>query len=170
MMASHMAAPRTGHLRTVLHIFAYLNGHDRSQLVFDGKEFKHKLAQVVDWTGYYPGVKEAIPPNTPKPLGKPVQMTCYVDSDHTGDLVTRRSRSGVLLFLNRAPIMWQSKKQSSIETSMFGSEFMALNAAVEMIKGLHYKVQMMGIPLDEATHVLVDNMSVMYNTTQPEST
>ena len=100
-----MAAPRTGHLCTVLHIFAYLNGYNRLQLIFDGKEFEHKLAQVVDWTGYYPGVKEAIPPNTPKPLGKLMQMTCYVDSDHARDLVTRRSRSRVLLFQNRAPIM-----------------------------------------------------------------
>ena len=66
--------------------------------------------------------------------------------------------------------MWQSKKQASIETSTFGSEFMALKAAVEMIKGLRYKVRMMGIPLEEATHVLVDNMSVVYNTTRPEST
>ena len=99
-----------------------------------------------------------------------MQMTCYVDSDHAGDLVTRRSRSGVLLSLNRSPIMWQSKKQASIETSTFGSEFMALKAAVEMIKGLRYKVRMMGIPLEEATHVLVDNMSVVYNTTRPEST
>ena len=169
MMASHMAAPRTGHLHAVLHIFAYLNGHDRSWLIFDGKEFKHQQAQVTDWTGYYPGVKEAIPPNAPKPLGKPMQMTCYVDSDLTRDLVTRRSRSRVLLFLNRAPIMWQSKKQASIETSTFCFEFMVLKAVVEMIRGLCYKVRMMGILLDKATHVLVDNMSVMYNTTRPES-
>ena len=66
--------------------------------------------------------------------------------------------------------MWQSKKQASIETSTFGSKFMALKAAVEMIKGLRYKVRMMGIPLEEATHVLVDNMSVVHNTSRPEST
>ena len=170
LMASYMAAPRTGHLRAVLHIFAYLNGHDRSRLVFDAREFNHEPAQIADWTGYYPDAKEAIPPNTPTPLSKPMQMTCYIDSDHAGDLVMRRSMSGVLLYLNRSPIMWQSKKQASIETSTFGSEFMALKAAVEMIKGLRYKVRMMGIPLEEVTHVLVDNMSVVYNTTRPEST
>ena len=76
-----MAALRTGHLHAVLHIFAYLNGHGRLWLVFDGKEFEHKPAQVANWRGYYPGVKEAIPPNAPKLLGKPMQMTCYVDSD-----------------------------------------------------------------------------------------
>ena len=134
------------------------------------KEFDHKAAGVADWSGYYPNVKEAIPPNAPKPLGKAMQMTSYVDTDHMGDIMTCCSRTGILLFLNRSPIMWQSKKQASIETSTFGSEFMALKAAMEMTKGLRYKVRMMGIPLEEATHVLVDNMSVIHNTSRLEST
>ena len=54
--------------------------------------------------------------------------------------------------------------------STFGSKFMALKATMEMIKGLRYKVRMMGIPLEEATHVLADNMSVVHNTSRPEST
>ena len=99
-----------------------------------------------------------------------MQMTSYVDVDHAGDIVMHHSRTGILLFLNRSPIMWQSKKQASIETSTFGSEFMALKAAMEMIRGLRYKVRMMGIPLEEATHVLVNNMLVVHNTSSLEST
>ena len=126
---------------------------------------------VADWSGYYPHVKEAIPPNAPKPLGRAMQMTAYADTDHAGDITMRRSRTGILLFLNRSPpIMWQSKKQASIEMSTFRSKFMVLKAAVEMIKGLRYKVRMMGIPLEGATHVLVDNMSVVHNTSRLEST
>jgi hypothetical protein len=71
-------------------------------------------------------VKEAIPTNTPEPQGKEVCMTCFVDADHAGDQVTRRSRSGILIYLNRSPKQWYSKKQNTIETSMFGSEFVAL--------------------------------------------
>ena len=99
-----------------------------------------------------------------------MQMTCYVNLDHMGDIVMHQSRTGILLFLNRSPIMWQSKKQSTIETSTFGSALMALKVTVEMIRGLRYKVRMMGLPLEEATHVLVDNMSVVHNTSRPEST
>ena len=106
MVASFMAAPRTGHLHAVLHIFAYLNSHNRSRLVFDVKEFDHKAARVADWSRYYPNVKEAIAPNAPKPIGKAMQMTSYVDADHTGDIMTHCSRTGILLFLNRSPIMW----------------------------------------------------------------
>jgi hypothetical protein len=124
---------------------------------------------VYDWRSFYPDAKEDIPTNAPEPRGNPVQMICFVDADHAGDQLTRRSRTGVLLYLNRAPIMWYSKKQNSIETSTFGSEFMALKTAVDIIKGMRYKLRMMGIPLDGPTHVRVDNMSVVKNTTIPES-
>jgi hypothetical protein len=106
----------------------------------------------------------------PEARGKPVQMICFVDADYAGDQVTRRSRTGVLLYLNRSPILWYSKKQGSVETSTFGSEFMALKTAVDMVMGRRYKLRMTGIPIDGHTHMRVDNMSVVKNTSVPEST
>jgi hypothetical protein len=50
----------------------------------------------------------------------------FIDSDHAADLVSRRSRTDVLIYLQSAPIAWYTKKQGSIETSSFGSEFTAL--------------------------------------------
>jgi hypothetical protein len=47
-------------------------------------------------------------------------MQVFVDADHDGDLLTRRSRSGFIVFLNGAPIYWSSKKQTSCKTSTFG--------------------------------------------------
>jgi hypothetical protein len=46
---------------------------------------------------------------------------------------------------------------------------MALKTAVEMMKGMRNKLRMLGIPLDGHAHVRVDNMSVVRNTTAPES-
>ena len=66
-------------------------------------------------------------------------------ASHATNLVTRQSRTGVLIYVNKAPIIWYSKKQNSIETSSFGSEFMALKAGVELLEGLVYKLQMMGV-------------------------
>ena len=66
-------------------------------------------------------------------------------------------------------MLWSSKKQGSFETSSFGSEFMVLKAAMEITCGLRYKVRMMGVPIDKPTHVMVKNMSMVYNTTRPES-
>jgi hypothetical protein len=138
--------------------------------VFDDGFIKISDEVDADWTSFYPDAKEHIPTNMPDPRGKPVQMICFVDADHAGDQVTRRSRTGVLLYLNRSPILWSSKKQGSIETSTFGSEFMALKTAVDMVMGMRYTLRMMGIPIDGHKHMRVDNMSVVKNTSFPEST
>lgn len=171
IMAGFSAAPRVGHLNAVFDIFAYLKRHTRSRIVFD--PIYPNLPQGTeqpDWTDFYKDVKEQVPLDAPEPLGKPVEMTAFVDSDHAGDKVTRRSRTGVLIFLNRAPIVWYSKKQNSIETSSFGSEFSAMKTGVELIEGLRYKLRMMGVPLDGPANVRADNLSVVKNSSSPEST
>jgi hypothetical protein len=84
--------------------------------------------------------------------------------------LTRRSHTGILIYLNRAPIIWFSKAQKTVESSTFGSEFVALRIATETIKALRYKLRMMGIPLDGPANVLVDNDSVVKNSTIPLST
>jgi len=106
----------------------------------------------------------------PTPHGPNMTMRVYVDSDHAGDLVTRRSRTGFIVFLNNAPIYWSSKKQGSCETSTFGSEFVAMKQATEYVRGLRFKLRMMGITVNEPAFVFGDNQSVLANTTAPAST
>ncbi len=108
--------------------------------------------------------------NTPPPQGKPVVMSCFVDADHAGNRITQWSHTGILIFCNRAPILWFSKHQNTVETSSFGSEFVAARIAVELIEGLCYKLCMFGIPIEGPTNVFCDNQSVVTNTAKPEST
>lgn len=169
MLAAFTAAPRVGHFKAMMHVFSYLRQHERSKLVFDDSYIEVDDELEVDWHQFYPDAKEELPGNMPEPRGRPVQMTCFVDADHAGDLQTRRSRTGVLLYLNKSPIVWYSKKQNTIETSTFGSEFVALKQGIEIIKGLRYKLRMLGIPLDGHAHIRVDNMSVVHNASRPES-
>jgi len=60
-------------------------------------------------------------------------MRAFVDSDHAGDSTTRRSRTGFLVCLNSALMYWLSKKQTAIETSSFGSEFIVIKQCCEYI-------------------------------------
>ena len=78
-------------------------------------------------------------------------------------------RTGFIVFLNNAPIYWSSKKQNSCKTSIFGSEFVAMKQATEYIRGLRYKLRIMGIKVDEPAFVFGDNKSVLCNTTAPAS-
>ena len=169
MLAAYSASPRQGHLAAVIHLYGYLKKNPRSKMVFDPSPMQHDAHAVYDWTDFYQQDKELIPPDMPKPRGKAVQTTCFVDSDHAGDQVNRRSRTGVLVFMGRAPIIFYSKKQGSIESSSFGSELSAMKTAVELVEGLRYKLRMMGVPLDGPTYIKADNMSVVHNCSSPAS-
>jgi len=49
--------------------------------------------------------------------------------------------------MNSALVMWMSKKQATIETSVFGAEFVAMKVGIQTLQGLHYKLHMMGIAI-----------------------
>ena len=172
LLASFLANPRDGHLDAALHVYSYLRIKHNARLVLDPTYPDLMLEKFVkrDWDGFYGDVKEAIPPDMPKPLGKDVDLRLFVDSSHANDKRNRRSRTGFFIFLNNALIGWCSKKQPTIETSVFGAEFVAMKHGIETVRGIRYKLRMMGVPLLYATCVYGDNMSVIHNTQKPEST
>jgi hypothetical protein len=77
-------------------------------------------------------------------------MSCFVDVDHAGCRETRRSHSGIIIFVNGVPILWFSKRQNTVEASTYGSELLAMRVAIEMIEGLRYKLLMMGVPIPDS--------------------
>jgi len=171
LLSSYLAAPRIGHLEAVFHIFGYLKHVPRRKLGFDPSHpyVDETRFHKFDWEDFYRGAEEAIPTNMPVPRGNPVSTTCFVDANHAGNKVTRRSQTGILLFLCKAPIMAFSKRQNTVEVSTFGSEFTALKNAVELIDALRYKLRMFGVPIEGPTNVFCDNESVYKNVSTPES-
>jgi hypothetical protein len=63
-----------------------------------------------------------------------------------------------------------SKKQATLETSVFGADFVAMKHGIEKLQGLHYKLCMMGIPLTGPSFMYADNKLQVTNSTIPEST
>ena len=94
----------------------------------------------------------------------------YVDSNHAGEKRTRQTRTGFFVFVNSALIQWLSKKQATVETLVFGAEFIAIKLGMESLRGLRYKLRMMGVPIFGPSLIYGDNMSVIHNTQRPEST
>ena len=174
MLSSHLELPREGHLQQLFHLFAYLKWNHNSEMVFDPTDpvIDQSLFDRKYWTASEFGLtmKEELPPNMPTPRGMGFVIRAHVDADHAGDSITRRSRTGFLKYLNSAPVYWLSKKQSSVETSSFGSEFCATKQCTEYIRGLRYKIRMMGIPCTDPSFIFHDNQSVLTNTTAPAST
>jgi len=172
LLSRYMMSPREGHLQQCYHIFAYLKQFNRSRLVFDDTEpdLSEYYFHTCDWSEYYPDAAEPIPPNMPEPLGRSVTTTCFVDADHAGCKVTRRLQTGILIYVNKAPVFWYSKRQNTVESATFGSEFIALKTAIDQIDALRYKLRMFGIPIDGPTKIFCDNESVWQNSTHSDST
>ena len=127
------------------------------------------IFQEHDWCDFYGDAKEAIPPNATEPRGKDTDLIIFFDSDHAGYKLTRRSITGYIIFLNNATIAWFYKKQATIETSVFGAEFVAMKIGMKTLWGLRYKLCMMGVPISGPYLISGGNMSVIHNTHRPES-
>ena len=171
-LASCLAMPREGHLVNALHIMSYLKIKHNSMLILDPTfpEIKYNdFKDREDWKAFYGDVEEALPPNAPEPRGKSITIRMFVDSDHAGDKKDRRSRTGFMIYINTALIQWYTKKQATIEGAVFGAEFVAMKTGVETLRGIRYKLRMMGVEIDGPTYIYGDNQSVIYNTSKPES-
>ena len=129
-----------------------------------------KHVDIRRWKEYYPHAKDNLPEDSPKPLGKPAVISAFVDADHAGCQRTRRSHTGLIVYVNKVPIHWISKKQSTVETSSYGSKLVALRHVVEIIEGMRYKLISFGIPVDGAANIFCDNQSVVFSASTPEST
>eukprot|EP00978_Attheya_sp_CCMP212_P039108 scaffold200363_cov50-Attheya_sp.AAC.4 len=128
-MSSYLCAPRKGHIEAVYNIFAYLDKqHLESNLVFDDKipTINESVFAKTDWSdSVYSTETPAAPINMPEALGNPVVISVFVDADHAGNVVTRRSQTGILIYVNNAPMIWYTKKQNTVEAANYGSEFVA---------------------------------------------
>ena len=105
-------------MEAVYSIFWYLAKHENSRIAFDDRriECKEEDFSTVEWTSQHTEVmKEEMPPNMPEPRGRPLRHTIFVDADHAGIVVKRRSQTGIVQFLNGAPIDWYSKKRTRLK-------------------------------------------------------
>ena len=171
MMSSHLELSREGHLEQVLRIFGYLKNNKKLRLMFDCKEptIYPNIFKDYDWYDFYRGAKEAIPSNMPSPRGNAMSISVFVDADLAGDKLNCRSQTGILIFCNRSPIQWYSKRQPTVETSTFGAVVFEMKAGVEFIEALRYKLRMFGVLLDSSEMIFCDNEAVYKNTIIPES-
>ena len=175
MMLSHLTMPWEGHMEQVLQIFAYLHKYSNTKLMYDLSNQVINLSDFEgqDWTlsefGHIDGVEE-LPLKMPEPHGMGFVIHTKVDADHALDTVTRQLRTGFLVYVNSALVHWWSKKQASVKSSSFRSEFIAMKQCSKYINGLKYKLRMMGIPCNQLTYIYGNNQSVLANTTIPDST
>ena len=103
------------HLAKLKRMFEYLQNFSDTLIVFDIDRFDHSQYDHMkiqhEWKYIYGDVKEEIPQDRPDPRGKSAQTTSFYDANRVHDLVTGRSVSGTLHFVNKTPIESFSKQQ-----------------------------------------------------------
>ena len=174
ILSPYQTAPREGHLERLINIFAFIKKKPKLTLYFDPtmsrldtKMFNGSTSE--QFREHYRDAKEEVPMRIPKPRGRSIHMTTFMDASHAANKVNRRSHTGFIIFINRAPIIWYSKRQNTVESSTFSSEFIAMKTCMESIIAMRYKLWMLGVPIDGPADILCDNQSVVNNTSKIES-
>ena len=171
-LSSFRVAPHVGHLERCKRIYAYLSKmrHAAIRVRTDEPDFSALPDITYDWAqSVYGNIKEVIPEDCPKPLGKHVTLSHYINANLYHDMLSGRSVTGILHFVNKCFIDWYSKKQGTVETATFGSEANAARTAMEQIIDLRGTLRYMGVPLRESSYMFGDNKTVVDSGSLPHA-
>ena len=117
----------------------------------------------------YPDAHEELDEHFPEALGPELQTSVWFDADHAHDTMTKRSCSGVVAYVGRTPVAWLCKRQTTIQTSSYGAEFMAGRTACEEAISLRYMLRCLGVRIKGRTLFPGDNLGMLQSSTRPDS-
>ena len=95
-------------------------------------------------------------------------LSAFCDSDYAGNVDTRRSTSGYLLFLNNGPISWYSKRQKCVALSTTEAECIAMCEASKKITWMRHFLRDIDALQTLPTILLCDNQSAIKLVDNPE--
>ena len=79
-------------------------------------------------------------------MGPEVEVNIFVDASHANDKSDRKSVTGVFVYVGDMMVKSISKRQKSVATSTFLSEFLPLKTAVEEAQSMRLLLQLIGVP------------------------
>ena len=171
-LSSFRAMPRQGHMDRVKRLYGYLSKMRDAviRIRIEEPDLSGLPDCKFDWSNtVYGDVKEIIAKDNPEPLGNYVTMLHYYDANLYHDLITGRSVTGVLHLFNKTPIEAYSKKQATVETATYGSEFIAARTCIDQIIDLRTYLRYLGVPIREVSYVFGDNKTVIDGATIPHA-
>ena len=122
-----------------------------------------------DFGGQYHYFKEELDPKFPKPLIPEMEINVFSDSNHGHDKKTGQSITGIFVLVGSPPTVWKSKRQPSLQTSTFRTEFTALRTAVEDTVIICYYLRNIGVKVSKPSMIYVNNEELFLNSVSPAS-
>ncbi|GJT76277.1 hypothetical protein Tco_1043002 [Tanacetum coccineum] len=90
------------------------------------------------------------------PKGSGIETIMYVDSDHAGDYIYRKSTSGVCTFMGCCLTSWFSKKQTALAISTTEAEYVSVRKACQQALWMKQALVDYGVRLDDIP-IMCDN-------------
>jgi len=155
----------------VCRVYGYLRRyrHGINRIDTEEPDFSDLPKPSYDWKySIYDVEPESIPSDAPRPLGKPIVMSHYLDANLLHDLVNGKAMHGMLHMWNKTVIDWYSKLQPTVEDATYGAELVATKTGFNQIVDLRTTAMYLGDPLKGNSIVFGDNESVVNSTTIPQ--
>ena len=185
LLSQCQAAPCKGLLKAICFLVNFLSKHPMKGFVFGPtvpvlmNEFS---VLMLNWLNFQVSTSKrkihmtCVNPwanlwsSVPGRLGKHVVISCFVVVNHAGNEVTRRSHTGILIFfLSNTVIIVYSNRQNTVESATFGSKFVTMRVARDLLVALKIKPQSFGIHVFGPENVFSDNDAIHKNISLPES-
>ena len=172
-MSSFNAAPRQGHLERVKRMYRYLYkmryGY-KNRVRTKQPDYSNVPRLNYEWShSIYYNATEEKPKDAPTPKGIAVTHTAYFDANLYHNVITGKALTGIVHFLNQTMIDCYSRKQATVESATFGTEFIAGRTAIQQTKDIRTSLRYLGVPITEPTYMFGDNKSMITNGSVPHS-
>ena len=74
-----------------------------------------------------------------------ISIYLFVGANHAVNVVTRRSHTGIIMFIQNTPIICFSEKHNTVKADTFGIKLVVLRSFKDFIVLLRYELQMFGV-------------------------
>lgn len=97
----------------------------------------------------------------------PLALSAYCDVDSVGDLINRRSITGMVVFLGSSPVTWSAKKQPIVSTSSIEAKYRSLAITTTKLYWLRMLLKDLGVYLYHPPILWCDNVSTLALASNP---
>lgn len=126
-LSQFLSNPSMEHWKAAKRVLRYLQGTIELGIIYDGK------------------------------YEQPNKLIAYSDADFATCIDTRKSISGVLLILNKGPVIWSARKQGIVATSTTDAEYVAAHDATKEIVWTRGLLEEIGAAQESPTRLNCDN-------------
>jgi hypothetical protein len=171
-LSGFCTAPCIGHLDHAKCVYGYLYKMKYAMIRLRTEEpnYSGLLEQDFDWAySVYGNVREVELTDALEPLGKYVTLTHDVNANLFYDIITGRSVTGILHLVNKTPIDWYSKKQATVETATYGSEYVAARTCIDQVMDLRLTLRYLGVPIRSRSYMFGDKKTVVESSIRPHA-